>query len=138
MNQIKSKGFTLIELMITVAIVGILAAVALPAYTNYIRQANRSDAKAILLENAQYLERYYTEHNSYEDATIPVTVSPKGGTTLYDITLEDPGTTSYTLTATPVSGGSMDGDECGALSINSLGQKTVDDATSDADTCWRK
>ncbi len=138
------NGFTLIELMVTVAIVGILAAVALPAYSNYIKQANRSDAKSVLLETAQFLERNYTENNKYHQDSagsaiaLPVTVSPSSGTTLYNISTSNFAATTYTLTATPVSGGRMDGDECGALSINHLGQKSVSNATLDADTCWRK
>jgi type IV pilus assembly protein PilE len=139
------NGFTLIELMVTVAIVGILAAIALPSYTSYIKQANRSDAKSVLLENAQFLERNYTENNKYHQnsagtgITLPVVTSPVSGTALYDISVPILTATTYTLTATPVTGGRMDGDECGALSINQLGQKSVsNDASLDADTCWRK
>jgi type IV pilus assembly protein PilE len=138
------NGFTLIELMVTVAIVGILAAIALPSYTSYINQANRSDAKSVLLENAQFLERNYTENNKYHQDSagsaiaLPVTVSPKSGTALYNITTSNFAATTYTLTATPVTGGRMASDECGALSINQLGQKSVSGASLDADTCWRK
>ena len=77
------NGFTLIELMVTVAIVGILAAIALPSYTSYINQANRSDAKSVLLENVQFLERNYTENNKYHQnsagtgITLPVVVSAR-------------------------------------------------------------
>lgn len=138
------NGFTLIELMITVAIVGILASIALPSYTRYINQANRSDAKTVLFENAQFLERNYTENNKYhldsagQPIVLPANTSPKTGTALYDISVTNFTATTYTLTATPVTGGRMDGDECGALSINQLGQKTVSGASLDADTCWRK
>lgn len=139
------SGFTLIELMITVAIVGILASIALPSYDSYIKRANRLDAKSALLENAQFLERNYTENNKYNltssgaDITLPITVSPASGTTLYTIIL-DSGTltaTTYTLYATPVAGGRMDNDECGAFSINQFGQKSVS-ATGMSDTCWKK
>ncbi len=140
----KHNGFTLIELMVTVAIVGILAAIALPAYTSYINQANRSDAKAVLLENVQFLERNYTENNKYHQTssgtaiTLPVYVSPESGTTLYNISAPTLTATTYTLTATPDSSGRMADDECGSLSINQLGQKSVSGATLDANTCWRK
>ncbi len=140
----KHNGFTLIELMVTVAIVGILSAIALPAYTSYINQANRSDAKAVLLENVQFLERNYTENNKYHQTssgtaiTLPVYVSPESGTTLYNISAPTLTATTYTLTATPDSSGRMTDDECGSLSINQLGQKSVSGATLDANTCWRK
>lgn len=141
----KRNGFTLIELMVTVAIVGILASIALPSYTSYINQANRSDAKAILLENTQFLERNYTEANSYNKnsagttistSNLPATTSPKTGTALYNVTATLTATT-YTLTATPVTGGRMASDECGTLSINQFGQKSASGSLG-ADTCWRK
>lgn len=140
----KKNGFTLIELMISVAIVGILSAIALPAYTSYINQANRSDAKSVLLENVQFLERNYTENNKYHQTssgtaiTLPWYISPKSGTTLYDISAPTLTATTYILTATPVSTGRMANDDCGSLSINQLGQKTVSGATLDANSCWSK
>ncbi|WGS87942.1 type IV pilin protein [Methylomonas sp. UP202] len=139
----KQKGVTLIELMVAVGIVGILSAIAIPSYFEYVARGNRTDAKAILLENAQFLERNFTEVNTYSndssghELTIPFTTSPKTGTALYNISATLSATT-YLLTATPVSGSRMDGDKCGNLSLNQLGQKSVASASLDADTCWKK
>ncbi|MBD9355669.1 type IV pilin protein [Methylomonas sp. EbA] len=137
-------GVTLIELMVTVGIVGILAAIAIPSYSEYIARGNRTDAKAVLLENAQFLERNFTEANSYNkrsdlttDVTLPYSTSPKTGTALYNITATLTATT-YTLTATPITGGRMATDKCGILSIDQLGQKSVTSASLSADACWKK
>ncbi len=140
----RESGFTLIELMITVAIVAILAAIAYPSYIEYVRRAHRADAKTALLNNAQFLERNFTEANLYHknaggsDIVLPYPHSPSDGAAIYNISLDaapNPDT-SYTLTATPVSGGAMDGDVCGALTLNHLGVKGVGGST--VAECWGK
>ena len=141
-------GFTLIELMVTVAIVGILAAVAYPAYDNQVRRTQRSQAKAVLLETAQFLERNFTEANRYHrdsTATVvapPFATSPKpgDGTATYGIMLDAaPAATAsditFSLSAIPVTGGRMAGDPCGTFTLNQLGQKGVTGTLSVAD-CW--
>lgn len=142
----KHNGFTLLELMVTVAIIGILSAIAIPSYSQYINQANRSDAKAVLLENVQILERNYTESNRYDldsngnsVALLLVAKSPKpgSGTALYNIASPILTTTTYNLTATPIAGSRMEGDECGTLSINQSGQKGATGSLG-SNACWRK
>lgn len=139
------NGFTLIELMVVITIVGILAAIAIPSYTRYIDQSNRSDAKATLLQLVQILERNYTEANSYQklsdkttDFTLPITRSPQTGTKLYDIAISNQSASTYTLTATRTAGARQASDACGDFTINQFGQKGVSNATLSADECWRK
>ncbi len=136
------RGFTLMELVIALAIVGILAAIALPGYQSYARRAARSEAKADLLEDAQFLERNFTEANRYDrnaagnPISLPITQSPRTGTAKYSITASTPTQTTFTLQAAPVSGGPMSGDPCGTLTLNHLGQKGVTGASRSVSECW--
>jgi len=123
-DTLKNRGFTLFELMITVAIIAILAAVAMPSYRDYIKRNDRAEAKAIILENVQFLERNFVEAgNKYDkDAannaiSLPITQSPRTGTAKYNISANPLTASTYTLKAEPVSGGPMDGDGCGTLTF---------------------
>lgn len=134
----QNKGFTLLELMIVVAIIGILSMVALPAYQENVAASKRADAKASLSSFAGLMERYYTENNSYTGATVantwgsPATL-PKDGNSpaYYTLSISALAATSYTLTATAA--GSMSGDRCGNFTLTSTGVKGVSTAETD---CW--
>ncbi len=133
-NLKRISGFTLIELMITVAIIGILASIAIPSYEQYVLKANRQTAQAILMEYAQFMERYFTTYNKYTDATLPNTVSPKGasGTAIkYNITFSvTPDAGKYTIKATRANNQTNES-KCGDLTISNTGLQTPTTAG-----CW--
>ncbi len=152
----RTKGFTLVELLVTVAIVGILAAIAYPSYTANIQKTRREDAKATLMGLANALERHFTENSSYCDAgttvaagcgnagtgdtaapTIFSSVSPiDGGDVFYNLTINAVTATSYTIRATPA--GVQVNDVCGTLTLDQTGTQGVigQDAALTADDCW--
>ncbi|WP_323054917.1 type IV pilin protein [Dechloromonas sp. A34] len=132
----KHKGFTLIELMIVIAIVGLLAAIAYPSYQEYIARARRADAKTVLLENAQFLERFYTQNGTYIGAALPITEAPKdGGAKFYDVSFVAAQTaTAFQIQAVPKN--AQASDKCGTLLVNQSNQKSVSGATVDSATCW--
>jgi type IV pilus assembly protein PilE len=140
------SGITLIELMTVMVIVGILASVALPAYTQYMRRSDRAQAKTALLENAQFLERTYTVTNSYAlttggdpmtAETLFVTQSPKAPEDAkYTVTVENLTATTFTLNAVPVAGTPATDDKCGTLTLTHTGAKSASGGS--AANCWSK
>ena len=136
----KQKGMTLIELMIVVAIIGILSSIAYPAYQSYVQNSRRVVAEGNLLELAQWLERNYTTTGTYVvSGALPITVSPKsGGRVDYDIAFaaSSPTATAYQLLATPRAGTGQAGDQCGTLSVNQAGITGAAASGAPAD-CWK-
>lgn len=131
-NRKKTRGFTLLELMVVVAIIAILASLAFPAYIRYGQRARRVDGKELLMRVAAAQERYYTNFNRY--AVNPLTaatslglnslLSERGYYTITSANGATGNTQSYVLTATPVAGGAQIADQCGALTVNNTGVKT--------------
>ncbi|MEY3761039.1 MAG: hypothetical protein RIR39_2530 [Pseudomonadota bacterium] len=125
----KQKAFTLIELMITVAIVGILASIAIPSYQDSVMKSRRADAKGALLSLANTMERNFTTTNSY------VGITPTN-TDYYTITITATAS-SYTLSAAPA--GTQANDSCGTLTLTQTGVKCPSDnltCASHTAGCW--
>jgi type IV pilus assembly protein PilE len=147
MNTTKQLGFTLIELMITVAVIGILAAIALPSYSAYLRRSQRSDATSALLRLAAAQEKYYLQNNSYESDMTKLG-SPTSGSLLsehgwYSVSVAAPsgGTliTGFVATATPTSGSPQSNDkDCTSFTIDQSGFKDAfKGSASNKNACWR-
>ena len=141
MHQIpnRSQGFSLIELMIAVVIVGILAAVAIPMYSDYVTRSRRADGQATLMQVAQELERCYTQFSKYNDNSCSVVnsgvVSETSDQGFYGISASGGNLTesTFTLTATPQNEQADDTD-CTALTLTHLGEESA--TGGDPGSCW--
>jgi type IV pilus assembly protein PilE len=145
-----ARGFTLIEVMIVVVVVAILASLGIPGYREYMRRTDRAEAKAALMQNAQFLERVRTMSNRYDldgggaaitSASLPVPFTPTNGTAKYNITLvHDPMAPGvrYVLNAVPVGGGPMDGDGCGTFTLSETGAKALTGNSYPLQRCWNR
>lgn len=138
-NKLRS-GFTLIELMIVVAIIAIIAAVALPNYQDYIKSTRRGAAASCMLEMAQQMERRYTSNFTYFGINAPPAVACTTGVTDYytfTFASNEPTTSTFVILATP-QGGQVDA--CGILTLNQRSVKGADSGGGDAaliKKCWK-
>lgn len=146
----KKRGFTLIELMVVVVIVGVISAIAFPSYVEYVRKSKRAEVRSALLENAQYMERFFTENSSYlkspsgASPVLPNTVIPRGATGAdinYNIAFGAApalSVSAYILEATPAN--TMAIDPCAGFTLNNLGQKGSKGTLGTGKTteiCWK-
>lgn len=139
-HNVRATGFSLIEVIIAVAILGIIAAIAIPSYSAYMNKTRRVEAVTLLSEIAGEQQRFFTENNRY--ATTLTEMGYPAATELsengfYSASVTASAGTSYTLTAAPVAGEPQENDtDCGSFTINSAGVKGVEGAAIAADQCW--
>jgi len=144
----RQTGFTLLELLAVMSVIAILAALAVTSYQSQIRKARRADAKTVLLETAQFLERNYTEANRYDqdsagnsitNSTLPHPESPvDGGRKYYAIQFQGtPASQTFTIDAIPKNGQEKD-TLCATLRIDETGAKAVVGGTGSVGECWSR
>lgn len=127
------RGFTLIEVMIVVAVVAILASIAVPSYNEHVRKGRRAQAKADAIEYAQQAERYFTSNNTYAGFDTALGLpnkSPREGATRHYGLVYNSTRSTFSITATPEGGQSAD--VCGTLTLNQASQK----GSTDNAKCW--
>jgi type IV pilus assembly protein PilE len=145
-SSVRHAGFSLIELMVAVLVIGILASIAVPTYTAQTRKSHRTEARSAILDLAGREERYLSVSNSYSavptDVNYPGTTWGTGiavGSGYYTVVVTT-GTAppSFTITATATGGQAAD-TSCASFSVNQLGQQTSLDSSSalSTSTCWK-
>ena len=124
-----NRGFTLIEIMIVIAIIGIVITIGYPSLTEYVKKGRRAEVAGLLSEQAQILERYYSKNNVYTNAVL------SAGNDFYTITptLTDQ---TFLLTAVRKAGKAMATDKCGDFTITNTGVRSMVNATATTKDCW--
>lgn len=145
-----TKGFSIIELMVTVSIIGLLTAIAYPSYMSTVQKNNRTEATIEMMDIAQRLQRCYSTYGRFDDTNNKDQCAVyeqleegdkkiiSRGSGYYEITLTNPGITTYTLTAKPVSNKRQaDDKKCTEFSLDQTGKKLAKDSYGNlAEKCW--
>lgn len=138
------QGFTLIEVMIVVAVIGILAAVAYPSYQNSVLKSRRTAAQGCLVEMAQFMERFYTTNMRYDKNTASVDVvlpdtscrSDLADSYTFEFMEDEPTQTTYAIQAVPKGSQQADNARCGTLTLTQAGTKGRS-GSAPLSECWK-
>ncbi len=151
----QQRGFTLMEVMIVVGIVGVLAAIAIPSYQESVRKSRRAEARGQLLEVAQYMQRFYSQNDSFAKSkdgtavTIPIDLARVPRTAAadaqsYDISFaapakgaSNPSLAFFKIQAARRTGGPMASDKCGDFTLENTGVRGVLNASDTVANCWK-
>jgi len=135
-RQSHQRGFTLMEIMIVVAIIGLLAGLAFPSYMDYLRKSRRSDARSLLMQIVSKEEQYFMDNrtytNDFQNLGYPNSASVTSENNFYTVTFATFGNYAYKLTATPIN--QQASDTCTTLTIDNNGTKEFTPTT--AKQCW--
>jgi len=145
------RGFTLMELIIAMVIIGVLTAIAIPNYTAYIQRSTRAEARNQVLEAVVWVERFRTELGRFDlvaapnTQTLPVPLQcvPRNTTGAgtcrdYTVSFEAVAPITYRIQAVPVPGSRMDGDICANLRVDQAGLRDFTGGTGTQDICWNR
>ena len=139
-HQTNAFGYTLLELMVVIAIIGILAAVGIPIYTSYLQTTRMETAKSAILALAASEQKYYSTNNAYTSTSTDLGYTsfpapiPSNSDDYYSLNVTiTTNPAGYTISATPVAGGPQASDPCGTLTVTSLG---VESSSGSNHNCW--
>lgn len=132
----RTRGFTLIELMIVLAVLAVIVAIGYPSYQEHVKKSRRAEGMGQLLELADRMERAYSDRGTYPTviSEVYVATTDRGFYTLSIVTANN---VSFTVSATPTSLGDQNEDKCHTFTLTSLGEKSVSGGSHGVDKCWK-